>query len=662
MDESCQPGAQRGGSMTDVSWILGLSRITKRLVAMALDVCLCVATVWLAYYLRLDEWISLVSNDFWRPYWAIGVSVAVALPILIVTGAYRAVFRYAGWSAAMALLKAMVFYGLIYFFVFTIVGVQGVPRTVGILQPLLLLLAVLGSRALARYWLGDFYRNRLRQVRAPKVLIYGAGDAGRQLAISMANHTDLQVVGFVDDDRQLIGRILNGLPVYSADDLAHRVKQHKISTVLLAMPSITRDRRNHIVAAMEQNHISVRTLPSISDLAQGKVTVSDLRELEIDDLLGRESVPPNEDLLHQNITNKVVMVTGAGGSIGSELCRQIITQRPAKLVLFDLSEFALYAIERELERSDDQRDGALIVPVLGSVLDTNKHLRLCQQHGVQTIFHAAAYKHVPMIEHNIATGVWNNVFGTLRLVDAACASGVETFVLISTDKAVRPTNVMGCSKRLAELILQAKHVLAKRLGIGGTKLTMVRFGNVLGSSGSVVPVFREQIKNGGPVTVTHPEIIRYFMTIPEAAQLVIQAGAMGEGGDVMVLDMGEPIKIVDLAKRMIHLSGFSHKDEANPDGDIEIRFTGLRPGEKLYEELLIGDNTLPTSHTRMLRAAEHALSWEELEPLLSELEVAVKNEDNDAIRALLKKAVPEFNPQSENGDVLRVEKVSCDEV
>ena len=638
--------------MTYVSWIIGLSRITKRLVAMGLDVCLCVATVWLAYYLRLDEWISLLSNHFWRPYWAIGVSVVLAIPILIATGAYRAVFRYAGWSAAMALLKAMAVYGLIYFFVFTIVGVQGVPRTVGILQPLLLLLAVLGSRALARYWLGDSYRNRLRQVSAPKVLIYGAGDTGRQLAISMANHTDLQVVGFVDDDKHLTGRILIGLPVYPANDLPRRIKQHKISSVLLAMPSITRDRRNQIVAALEQNHVSVRTLPSISDLAQGKVTVSDLRELEIDDLLGREPVPPNEHLLHQNITNKVVMVTGAGGSIGSELCRQIIAQRPAKLLLFELSEFALYAIERELRQSG-VASTALIIPILGSVLDANKVQRLCQQHCVQTIFHAAAYKHVPMIEHNIATGVWNNVFGTLRLVDAACASGVETFVLISTDKAVRPTNVMGCSKRLAELILQAKHVLAKRLGIGGTKLTMVRFGNVLGSSGSVVPVFREQIKNGGPVTVTHPEIIRYFMTIPEAAQLVIQAGAMGEGGDVMVLDMGEPVKIVDLAKRMIHLSGFSHKDEANPDGDIEIRFTGLRPGEKLYEELLIGDNTLPTSHSRILRAAEHALSWEELEPLLFELDAAIKAENSDVIRALLKKAVPEFEPQAENGDVLR---------
>lgn len=630
--------------MSVVTSVLGLSRMTKRIVAMLLDVCLCLVTVWFAYYLRLDEWISLVKNDFWRPGLALGVAIATALPALVATGAYRAVFRYVGWSAAMALLKSMAFYGLVYFFIFTIIGVQGVPRTIGILQPLLMLMAVLGSRAFARHWLGDSYRNRLRQADAPKVLIYGAGDAGRQLATSMANHVEMQVVGFIDEGKHLSGRILNGLPVYPPSDLARRIKQHNITSVLLAMPSMTRGRRNEIVADLERHQVSVRTLPSISDLAQGKVMVSDLRELEIDDLLGREAVPPNKDLLHQNITNKVVMVTGAGGSIGSELCRQIVAQSPAKLILFELSEFALYAIERELAQGINFKE-ALIVPVLGSVLDANKIQRLCRKHGVQTVFHAAAYKHVPIIEHNVASGVWNNVFGTLRLVEAACLCGVETFVLVSTDKAVRPTNVMGCSKRLAELVLQAKNLQQRGLGVKTTKLTMVRFGNVLGSSGSVVPVFREQIKNGGPLTVTHPEITRYFMTIPEAAQLVIQAGAMGEGGDVMVLEMGEPVKIVDLAKRMIHLSGFSHKDEANLGGDIEIRFTGLRPGEKLYEELLIGDNTLPTSHERIMRAAEHALTLAELEPLLFELEAAVKAENAEEIRVLLKKAVPEFVPQ-----------------
>lgn len=629
--------------MSLVKSVLGLPRLTKRLVVMVLDVCLCVLTVWLAYYLRLDEWISLVGEAFWRPSLAIVVAIAVALPILVMTGSYRAIFRYAGWPATMALVKSMLAYGMIYFVVFTLLGVQGVPRTIGILQPLLLLLAVLGSRAFARYWLGGAYRNRLRQAGVSKAFIYGAGNAGRQLAISMANNIDLQVIGFLDDDKNLTGRLLNGLPIYPANDLSRYIKQYKISSVLLAMPSITRSRRNEIVEALEHSQVLVRTLPSISDLAQGKVTVSDLRELEIDDLLGREPVPPNEDLLHQNITGKVVLVTGAGGSIGSELCRQIVAQSPSKLVLFELSEYALYAIERELTQNDPTTQIA-VVPVLGSVLDAKKLQRLFQQHGVQTVFHAAAYKHVPMIEHNAATGVWNNVFGTLRLVDAACASRVETFVLISTDKAVRPTNVMGCSKRLAELILQAKHDYAVRLGIHGTKLTMVRFGNVLGSSGSVVPVFREQIKLGGPLTVTHPDIIRYFMTIPEAAQLVIQAGAMGEGGDVMVLDMGNPVKIVDLANRMVYLSGLTLRDAQNPTGDIEIQFTGLRPGEKLYEELLIGCNTLPTSHTRILRAEEKFVPWAQLESLLEELEAAVKSEDHGLVRALLKQAVPEFAP------------------
>lgn len=631
--------------MIMIERVLRLSRVAKRSVVMVLDICLCVISVWLAFYLRLDEWISLTEHSFWRPGLAIGIAVAVALPLLIMTGAYRAIFRYAGWAATMALVKAIAVYTLIYIMVFTVLGVDGVPRTIGILQPILLLLSILGSRALARFWLGGAYRDHTRQAGLPKVLIYGAGDAGRQLAASMAHNNDLQVVGFVDDDKQISGRVLNGLPVYSASGLPRRIKQHKICSVLMAMPSISRSRRNEIVAELQQSQVSVRTLPSISDLAQGKVSVSDLRELDIDDLLGREPVPPNQDLLHQNIAGKVVLVTGAGGSIGAELCRQILAQSPAKLLLLELNEFALYAIERELGQSEVSAS-LKILPVLGSVLDGNKLHRLCQLHGVQTIFHAAAYKHVPMIEQNVASGVWNNVFGTLRLVDAALTANAETFVLISTDKAVRPTNVMGCTKRLAELILQAKHDYVTRLGICRTKFTMVRFGNVLGSSGSVVPVFREQIKQGGPLSVTHPDIIRYFMTISEAAQLVIQAGAMGEGGDVMVLDMGNPVKIVDLAKRMIYLSGVTVRNSENPRGDIEIQFTGLRPGEKLYEELLIDENVLPTSHERILRAEEKYLSWSDLEPLLNELEVAVKSEDDENIRRLLEIAVPEFVSKS----------------
>ena len=439
--------------------------------------------------------------------------------------------------------------------------------------------------------------------------------------------------------------------MYAPDDIPQLLAANNdITDVLLAIPVAGMSRQKEILNFLSEHPVRVRKLPGLTHLASGQVKVEDIHEVEIEDVLGREPVVANEALLNQNIAGEAVLVTGAGGSIGSELCRQILAQNPEVLLMLEMSEFALYVIERELTQSAAAHY-VKIIPVLGSVLDSSKLKRVCREFGVKTVYHAAAYKHVPMIEMNPAAGVWNNVFGTLRMVEAACMCGVETLVLVSTDKAVRPTNVMGCSKRLAELVLQAKNIWETGLGVKKTKLTMVRFGNVLGSSGSVVPVFREQIKKGGPVTVTHPKIIRYFMTVTEAAQLVIQAGAMGEGGDVMLLDMGEPVKIMDLAKRMIHLSGFSHKDDANPDGDIEIQFTGLRPGEKLYEELLIGDNALPTSHPRIMRAAEHALSWDELEPLLCELEAAIKAEKSDVILELLKKAVPEFDPQSENGDL-----------
>lgn len=618
--------------------LLDLPRPAKRVVVLSVDFSLCVLTVWLAYYLRLDEFVPLSGNALW----AVGVSASIAIPIFIVSGLYRAIFRYTGWPALVAVARAVVIYGLLYASIFTAIGLAGVPRTIGIIQPILLLLFIGASRALARFWLGDRYLSRLKSAARPKVLIYGSGSAGRQLAAAVANSHEIQIAGFLDDDASFHGRMLNGHPVFNPADLDKLIERFEIRQVFLAMPRLSRQRRNEILSRFRGTHVAVRKLPKVTDLAQGRVSLSDFGELDIDDLLGREPVTAKLKLLAENVAGKAVLVTGAGGSIGSELCRQILLQNPKALVLFELSEFALYAIERELMQL---HTAVIIVPVLGSVLDVNKLARVIRRFGVQTVYHAAAYKHVPMIEMNPAAGVWNNVFGTLRTVESACQAGVETFVLVSTDKAVRPTNVMGCSKRMAELVLQAKSLQENRLGVHTTKLTMVRFGNVLGSSGSVVPVFREQIKNGGPVTVTHPEIIRYFMTIPEAAQLVIQAGALGEGGDVMVLDMGEPVKIVDLAKRMIHLSGFSYKDETNSAGDIEIQYTGLRPGEKLYEELLIGNNSLPTSHQRIMRAAEHALTWEELESLLLELEAAVKAEDSEVIRTLLKKAVPEFCPQ-----------------
>jgi len=629
------------------SLLVELPRPTKKLIVLSLDVCIAVFATWLAFCLRFDEFVGLSEPLIW----AMAASILIGLPIFVVQGLYRAIYRYTGWFATIALIRALSIYAAIYILVFTIIRVEGVPRSVGLIQPILLFICVGISRLLAKALLNRQVVGKHGADTRAVALIYGAGAAGRQLASGLRQAAGIKPVAFVDDDSNYWKSTINGLRVHSPDEIPGLLDSNLgITDVLLAMPSATRARQREILKQLSDLPVHVRILPGLASLANGDVKVEDIREVEIDDVLGRDAVQANEQLLHQNITGKVVLVTGAGGSIGSELCRQILAQNPKALVLLELSEFALYAIERELTQLATP---VQIVPILGSVLDSNKLARVIRRFGVQTVYHAAAYKHVPMIEMNPAAGVWNNVFGTLRTVESACQAGVETFVLVSTDKAVRPTNVMGCSKRMAELVLQAKSLQENRLGVHTTKLTMVRFGNVLGSSGSVVPVFREQIKNGGPVTVTHPEIIRYFMTIPEAAQLVIQAGAMGEGGDVMVLDMGEPVKIVDLAKRMIRLSGFSHKDQDNPDGDIEIQFTGLRPGEKLYEELLIGDNTFPTSHSGIMRATEYALSWEELEPLLFELEAAVKAEDSDAIRFLLKKAVPEFSPELENGDVLK---------
>lgn len=629
--------------------LLSAPRVFKKAIVIFVDSFLCFIATWLAFCLRLEDWVGINPSMILAAI----ISVMLVVPIFIKFGLYRAIFRYSGWLATISLIQAISVYAALYILGMTLIGVGGVPRSVGLIQPMLFFMAVGATRLFAKFILSR-WAHQVNHVGSNAIaLIYGAGSAGRQIASGLRQSVEINPIGFIDDDRTLWGNTINSLPVYAPSELPRLLKANLgITDVLLAMPAAGRSRQKAILSGLSDLPVRVRLIPGLSHLANGNVKIEDIREVEIDDILGRDSVEANSDLLHQNISGKSVLVTGAGGSIGSELCRQILAQNPKTLILFELSEFALYAIERELIQANLISE-VNIVPILGSVLDINKLSRVINRFSVQTIFHAAAYKHVPMIEMNPAAGVWNNVFGTLRTVDAACQFDVETLVLISTDKAVRPTNVMGCSKRIAELILQAKNSEEILLKKHKTKLTMVRFGNVLGSSGSVVPVFREQIKAGGPITVTHPEIIRYFMTIPEAAQLVIQAGAMGEGGDVMVLDMGEPVKIVDLAKRMIHLSGFTRKDEKNPGGDIEIKFTGLRPGEKLYEELLIGSNTLPTSHDRIMRATEVKLSWTKLEPMLLKLEAAVKSEDSDAIRTLLKLIVPEFYPQSENGDVLK---------
>lgn len=626
--------------------ILALPRVAKRFVVLSIDLGLCVLTVWMAFYLRLGEFVFLSDMELW----AVAASVGIALPIFIVSGLYRAIFRYSGWPALLAVARAIGIYGLLYASIFTAIGVAGVPRTVGIIQPILLLLFVGASRALARVWLGDQYLSILKRASRPKVLIYGAGTTGRQLVGAMTNSHEMQVVGFLDDDDRLHGHVLNGLPVYNPADLVDLASALNISDVLLAMPSLSRKRRNEILSKIQAARVVVRTLPSVTDLAQGKVGISDLRELDIDDLLGREPVTPNHLLLAMNVRNKVVMVTGAGGSIGSELCRQILAVGPSKLLMIEQSEFALYGIHQELEAKLAGRD-IVLVPLLASVQDNERMREIMSTWHPETVYHAAAYKHVPLVEHNPAEGIKNNVLGTLRTAQAAAENGVSDFVLISTDKAVRPTNIMGASKRLAEMVLQA--LAANSLG---TKFSMVRFGNVLGSSGSVVPKFRQQIRDGGPITLTHPEITRYFMTIPEASQLVIQAGAMAKGGDVFVLDMGQSVKIMDLARRMIELSGLTVKDEQNPDGDIEIEITGLRPGEKLYEELLIGDNPKPTSHSRIMKAHEEFIPWTELEAKLNALEIALNVNDVCVIRLMMEEFVTGYMPSDEIVDWVYLEQ------
>ncbi len=663
---------------------LALPRPAKRALVMVADAALCVLSVWLAFYLRLGEFYSLAGQPlslvFSPLQIAALVSVLLAIPIFVTSGLYRAIFRYSGLPAMVAMARAMLLYGVLFAGVFTFYGVQAVPRTVGLIQPLLLLVLVGASRAAVRVWLGGLYQNQIKKSALPKVLIYGAGSAGRQLASAMTHGHEMRVVGFLDDDDRLHGHVLNGLPIYNPADLAELLLDVPVTDVLLALPSVSRQRRNAILAALSPHKLAVRTLPGLSDIATGKVSLSDVRELDIDDLLGREPVKPNGLLLNLNTHHKTVLVTGAGGSIGSELCRQILKTSPKQLLLVEMSEFALYQIHQELqaliagerpsvaepeEGATKAMDSTLkaegssqleieIVPLLASVCDEVRMHEIMDTWKPHTLYHAAAYKHVPLVEHNPAEGVRNNVWGTRVCAEAAIRSSVRNFVLVSTDKAVRPTNIMGATKRLAEMVLQAlAEVNAAVAAQGGraptarTTFSMVRFGNVLGSSGSVVPLFREQIKNGGPITLTHTDITRYFMTIPEAAQLVIQAGAMGQGGDVFVLDMGQPVKIIDLARRMVELSGMKVRDKLRPDGDIELTVTGLRPGEKLYEELLIGENPKPTQHARIMKAHEQFLSWPQLEQKLNALSIAMSVNDVPVIRGQLQELVSGYVPSGE---------------
>ena len=593
-----QPAAVRG-----MDSLLALPRNAKKALAVMADSALCVLTVWLAVCFRFETWVNL-SGYQWL---AVVVSVGLAIPLLTAFGFYHTVIRYVGRQTISAALRAIGVYAVIYSAVFTAYGFPLVPRTIGVLQPLLLLIGLAFSRILASQLLNEQSIPSVRDKQLPCVLIYGAGKSGQQLALSLIANGDRQVIGFLDDNVNLHNARIAGIPVYSPHMFLTLSEQYAVNDVLLAMPSLSRSRRNDIIKLLGKSRVAVRTLPSLADLAQGKIQENDLRELAIEDLLGRDPVAPMTDLMESTIHGKVVIVTGAGGSIGSELCRQIIKLAPKQLILLELSELALYNISRELSESESPWKQS-ITPVLGNVLDATFLKATLERYRPATIFHAAAYKHVPLVEANSAAGLRNNTLGTITLAQAAIQANVSDMVLISTDKAVRPTNVMGASKRLAEIAVQA--IAQSQMGSAQqTRFCIVRFGNVLGSSGSVVPLFRQQIKQGGPITLTHPEITRYFMTIPEAAQLVLQAAGLNSeqalSHQVYLLDMGESVKIIDLAIAMIQLSGLRLKDKEHPEGDIAIQITGLRPGEKLYEELLVSGNAKPTRHPKILSAEDN---------------------------------------------------------
>lgn len=629
-----------------ISRILSIPRIVKRIIALGVDMVLCTLTVWLAFCLRLDGWVALSGVQ----YVTIPASIAIAIPIFIRFGLYRAVFRFIGWEAFFSIVKAVGLYGLIYMTIFTSISVPGIPRTVGILQPLLLLIAVGMSRLVVRRLFGEAYRRVLRGNEQSNVLIYGAGSIGRQLTSALANSGDQRVVGFLDDDRSLHHSVINGVKVHDPQELSALVAKHNVRTVLLALPTLKASRRKEIIESLRGKRVAVRTAPNVSQIAQGRVDSAAFQELDVNDLLGREPVDPDQALLRRNIKDKTVLVTGAGGSIGSELCRQILTIGPKHLLLVEQNEYGLYAIHSELCRHFPQCIN-LVTPLLASVRDDRRIREILKSWSVDTIYHAAAYKHVPLVEHNLIEGIRNNLLGTEIVAKAAIDHKVKSFVLVSTDKAVRPTNVMGASKRLAEMVLQALSETCE-----APVFSMVRFGNVLGSSGSVVPLFRQQIREGGPITLTHPEITRFFMTIPEASQLVIQAGAMANGGDVFVLDMGEPVKIIDLAKRMVELSGLTVKDESNPNGDIELIMTGLRPAEKLYEELLMGDNPSPSQHPLIMRAKDDFLPLQTLEEHIARLVGYMNAGKVQETKELLSVLVSGYQPSAEIVDFIALRK------
>ncbi len=620
--------------------LLNLPRTVKTLIAVSIDFSCCIISVWFSYYLRLGSIVSLSE----RGLDALVYALIISFPIFIILGLYKNIFRYSGLDSLFNVSKALLIYGIIYGTRLSLFGIKGIPRTIGLIQPIILLFLIISWRVLVRFILRNLNNQHYAKKDLVKALVYGSGEAGRQVVKAMQDSQEISIQGFIDDDKTKKGCFIDGKRIYSVSNLGNLVTKKNISLILLAIPSIPRKKRNEIIKNLLNYKIAVRTIPNISNLASGKNLITEFSDLDVDDLLGRIEVEPFQSLMKKNNFGKTILVTGAGGSIGSELCRQILKQNPSKILLVEISEYALYSIHSELDEVN--KENIEIIPLIGSVQDKQRMEKIISIFKPTTIYHAAAYKHVPIVEHNLIEGLKNNLLGTFDLAKLALSNNVSNFVFISTDKAVRPTSIMGATKRLAELSLQALN--DKNLGLSDdhnqTKFAIVRFGNVLDSSGSVIPKFRDQIKNGGPITLTDRKITRYFMTITEAAQLVIQAGAMAKGGEVFVLDMGNPIKIYDLAKRMIELSGLSIKSNTNPNGDIEIKITGLRPGEKLYEELLLSKNPIKTKHPKVFRSNEPFIVHNELIKEINSLKELIEKNDLENILNNLRKIVIDYYP------------------
>jgi len=629
------------------NYIIRLNRNLKRLIAIITDFSLCIICTWIAFYLRLEDLNFVKDYNF---SFAALISLS-AIPIFWLFGLYRTIFRYAGLSILFTISLSIFIYGLLYILTISVFMIQGIPRSIGLIQPMLLFFAVATTRFTAKYFLTGTFRRLDYSLNKKNVLIYGAGTAGRQLFESLNNNNEFRVIGFLDDDQTLHKQVLLGKKIYNLSKIQNLIETKDINLVLLAIPSINKQRKNEIIKNLNRYKLAVKSLPNLQDIISERVTVSDVKDFLVNDLLNREQVNPDKELLKKNIESKSILVTGSGGSIGSELCRQIIRLKPIKLVLVEVNEFALYKIYEELATSNKN---IKLIPILANVQDQKKLEKIFETFKIDTVYHAAAYKHVNLVEENICEGVKNNVFGTVSVANASIEKNVSNLVLVSSDKAVRPTNIMGASKRFAELCLQAIH----KNSINNNNFSIVRFGNVLESSGSVIPKFRKQILNGGPITLTHPDVSRYFMTIIEAAQLVIQAGALGKNSEVFVLDMGESIKIKDLISRMVKLSGLKLKKGKNSDGDIEIQIIGLKPGEKLYEELLIGDNPKKTIHPKILTAQDPSIKYEKLEKILEELKILLDNHKSLEVKNLLNESIKLYNSNSEIVDPIYLEEMN----